>query len=385
VRGPLIISTESSSGAERPQVSASWESPARLWDGVGRLIDSAPSLQDLRVHRLHLLAAERWRLQGRDVPDDLAAEERAAALRQVGASWILEKVRESIEGPLLVFKGAAIAANYPDPTTRPFSDIDLLVPDPQRAQQQLISAGFVPIGNPDEYYDDLHHLRPLVWPTIPILVEIHRHVSWVEWAPPPPNDVLFATAVDGPGLPEGVQTLAPPYHALVVAAHSWSTVPLRRALDLVDVAALLEGRLDGEVHAVAAEVGLDRLWHTTARAADYLLLDGRSKPSSLRIWGRSTADVRDPTVLEHHFRRWVSTYWARPPIQATGLLFWTLVRDLLPAHQEQWRPKLRRMARAFGNAFTGRSSHDADLGDDAHRFPRQRPRRSPAKRRGRRG
>lgn len=380
----LITSISSDSPGAGPNNPVPAGRVVRLWDGVGRLIDTSPTLQDLRVHHLHLLAADRWRQHGKDVPEALVADERGTALRQIAAHSILEKVRAIIDGPLVVFKGAAVAAHYPDPTTRPFSDIDLLLPDADRAQRELVSAGFVPIGNPDEYYDDLHHLRPLVWPTIPILVEIHRHVSWVEWALPPRNDGLFATAVDAPGLPEGVKTLAPPYHALVVAAHSWSTAPFRRALDLVDVTALLDGDLNGEVQAVAEEVGLDRLWRTTAHAAEYLLLDGRSKPASLRIWGRSTAAVRDPTVLEHHFRRWASTYWALPPLQATGLFFWTLVRDLLPAHQETWKPKLRRMARAFGNAFTGRSSHDAGLGDDAHRFPRQRP-RAVAKRRDRSG
>lgn len=76
-----------------------------LWVGVDRLIDRAPGLVDLQSHRVEPLAARRLRAQGRPVPPDLVAEERAAAVSMLVAPLLLERVREACGGPLLLFKG----------------------------------------------------------------------------------------------------------------------------------------------------------------------------------------------------------------------------------------------------------------------------------------
>ena len=47
---------------------------SELWAAVDRLLDSAPGLEDLRVHRLQLLAARRWGALGRPVPRELVEE-----------------------------------------------------------------------------------------------------------------------------------------------------------------------------------------------------------------------------------------------------------------------------------------------------------------------
>ena len=52
-----------------------------IWHAAGLLVDRAPSLEDLRHHRMHLVAARHWRLSGRPVPTALAEEEHAIMMR----------------------------------------------------------------------------------------------------------------------------------------------------------------------------------------------------------------------------------------------------------------------------------------------------------------
>jgi hypothetical protein len=40
-------------------------SASDIWTAVERLVDRAASLDDLRAHRIHLLAGRRWRADGR--------------------------------------------------------------------------------------------------------------------------------------------------------------------------------------------------------------------------------------------------------------------------------------------------------------------------------
>ena len=62
---------------------------------IERLVDTAPSLEALRKHRLQLAAARLWRSHGREVPADFVSEERAAAVRAMLARCILGKVRSA--------------------------------------------------------------------------------------------------------------------------------------------------------------------------------------------------------------------------------------------------------------------------------------------------
>ena len=113
-----------------------------LWARVDRLIDSAPSPRDVRAHGLQLLAARRLRSLGRPVPPGLAREELHAAFVWHALPSLLAEVRAACEGPILVIKGPAAAAQYPDPTLRPFVDVDLVVPDAAQTQHELLAAGF---------------------------------------------------------------------------------------------------------------------------------------------------------------------------------------------------------------------------------------------------
>ena len=130
-----------------------------IWTAVERLADRAASIDDLRAHRIHLIAARRLRALGRPVPAALANEMRASAACALTVPLLLRRVRAALDGPLVVIKGPEAAAHYPDPVLRPYGDIDLLVRDAAASQRALLAAGFFPIGDPRLYEDWLSQLR----------------------------------------------------------------------------------------------------------------------------------------------------------------------------------------------------------------------------------
>jgi hypothetical protein len=71
-----------------------------LAGAIERLVEAAPSLGAIRKHHLHLAAARLWRSRGRDVPADLMAEARAAALRAMLARFIIGKAPWRVRGAL---------------------------------------------------------------------------------------------------------------------------------------------------------------------------------------------------------------------------------------------------------------------------------------------
>ena len=342
-----------------------------LWAGVDRLIDRAPSPVDLRAHGLQVLAARRLR---RELPPEFADVEWEASQRSAVGRLILREARSAYDGPIIVLKGLDTATYYPSMHLRPFADIDLLVEDAERAQRALISSGFVPVGLPDAYYDGLHHLRPLVRPEAPSLaVEIHRRPNWFSWSDPPANDELFNSVLPSAlGVP-GVFGLLPAQHALVVAAHAWVELPLRRLLDLVDAAAISSQADSDALMAVARRWDMLRVWRTTSAAANALFYN-EPTPSSLRVWGRNLEAVRDRTVLETHFRRLASVFWARPPLLALATAGRILAETALPAPSDSWSTKLARTRRAIMDRSKPAAQHAQTLGEDAQRAPRFRRR-----------
>ncbi len=338
-----------------------------LWRGVDRLIDRAPSLADLRSHGLQLLAGRSLRRRGIPLPEQLAQEEVIARRRELAASLVLARMRASYEGPMILMKGPEMAARYPT-GCRPFGDLDVLAEDPEAAQRALIAAGFERVGFEDSYYDGLHHLGPLRLPEVPTpILEIHRRPNWVEWAGPPSNEELFATAVPSVCEVDGFLALSAPQQALALAAHSWIEMPLRRILDLIDIT--LVARSGGErreAGLVASRWGLERMWKTTLSAADSLLF-AEPPPAALRIWARNLRQVRDRTVLENHVRRWLSGFAALPPASATRAGLVAVARDLRPAPTEPWTSKLRRTREAVRNPTRPAADHASRLGRDAKR------------------
>jgi hypothetical protein len=332
---------------------------AGLWSAVDELVDRAPRLSDLRGHGLHLLAVRRWQALGRPVPDELATEQRASAFLSLVGLHVLEQARDACTDPIVVMKGPELAARYPDPALRPFRDLDLLAADALRTQRELIAACFEPIGVPGRYAG-IHHLQPLRRPDLPLIVEVHDRPKWVEGLPAPRTEELLEVAVPSACGAEGVLALSPQHHALAVAAHSWSHVPLGRLLHLVDIAALLP-EIDAEATAaLARRWGLDRVWRTTLAATE-AVLPGTGVRGALPPWAGNLREARERTVLETHLERWFSAFSAFPRADACGRSARAVGRALGPRSGESGANKLRRTRRAARDAFSRQSDHHRAL------------------------
>lgn len=331
-----------------------------IWNAVDRLVDSAPRLSDLRNHRIDLFAARRWRALGREVPPELVEEERRIAALTLGAPAVLRRARDAYDGTLLLLKGPEVARRYPDPALRRFGDLDLLVDDAKAAYKALRAAGFKPAGDP-ALYVDIHHLRPLCLPGLPVPVELHSRPKWIDHVPAPSADELFAVAVPSTVGVDGVLALPPSHHAVVLAAHSWAHEPLRRLGEILDIAVMLEEGDRREAQTIARSWGIQRLWKTTVAAMDAVFWD-RRQPWTLRIWARNLARVRERTVLESHLEHWLSNFAVLPPERALRGLSAVVRRELGPAEGEAWRQKLARTRTALRNAYVRRSEHDQEVG-----------------------
>lgn len=330
-----------------------------LWQSVDRLIDRASSTADLRAHRLHLLAVARYRATGRSVPADLMEAAREGTLATFAAPLLLEHVRKVVEGPIMLLKGPEVAARYPAPALRPFGDLDLLVEDPIAAQRALIGAGFTLVGD-ERLYREIHHLRPLHYPSYPLIIEVHARPKWIETGYGPGIDELLEAAVQSAVGVDGILAPAPEHHTLLLAAHSWAHAPLGQLLQLIDVAALRSESVPNEIASLARRWKIGQVWSLTDAAADALLLDG-ARPLPLHVWARHLRSVRHRTVLETHLARWLPAFSVLPFRRACGAALRAIERDLTPAPGERWRVKLKRTRLAIGNAFVRRAEHDSEL------------------------
>jgi Uncharacterised nucleotidyltransferase len=321
-----------------------------------------PALPQLRHHRVHLLAARRWREIGRPVPADLVDEEHWAGVVTLTTPLLLERVRAACDGPLLLVKGPEAARHYPDAALRPWTDVDLITPEAEDVQQALLESGFEPVGEP-ELYRDIHHLRPLRIPELPLVVEIHSEPKWPSRLEAPSAEELIARATPSPLRVQGLLGLPPAEHAVLLAAHAWSHGALRRLSDLVDVAAVATAADPTELEQTAQRWELDKIWRTTIAAAD-AILDARADPWSLRLWARHLRAVRERTVFESHLARWLEGFWGLPAGPALAASWEAVAADFRPEHGEPWRRKLLRSGRSLRNARAPRSEHDETLERD---------------------
>jgi hypothetical protein len=332
--------------------------PSQMLDRVGALIDHAPSTADLAYHRVELIAAARWRRKGRSIPADLVACERAAAVSALAAGRLLERVRQATDGPLVLIKGPDVARYYPDPAERDFSDLDVLTRDAPATQRQLLGSGFVEVGEP-ALYQGIHHLRPLHWPGLPLVVEVHSSAKWIDGVVPPDTAELIAAAESQPGRPDGFLVLPPAHHALVLAAHGWAHEPLARLRDLLDIALVARAAHYEEIDRLAAAWGLQRMWRTTACAIEAVVGDG-PRPLSVVLWGRHLEEARERTVVESQPERTCGDLWGLPRSHLPSVVT-ALGADLLPGAGEGWAAKVVRTRAALSNAFVPKSQHDRML------------------------
>lgn len=330
-----------------------------IWAAIDRIVDGNDDVERLRSHRLHLLAARRWRARGRQVPAAVLAAERRSALTSMLVPEVLTRVRRAVDGPIIVHKGPEVAKRYPDPIARPYVDLDLLVSDADSAQRALQQAGFYAVGDPAAYVGSPHR-QPLEFPELPLVVEVHESPNWPRWLGRVPTADLLAGAVDSNLAVDGVLTLAPAHHALAVAAHAWAHGPLARIGDLLDVS-VMSAELDPqELRTLAASWGLARLWQTTTETADAVLRTG-GRTWALATWARNLGGVRERTVFEYHLGRWAAPFSAVPFRAAVRVMGQEIGKDLRPRPGEEWGPKLGRTGQALRRAGVRKSEHDEAL------------------------
>jgi Uncharacterised nucleotidyltransferase len=327
-----------------------------IWDSAEALALRSPGLSDLRVHRLHLIAARALRSAGRPVPDELRAEARLAAAVALATPILLERVRAAYDGTIVLMKGPEVGARYPDPALRPCHDLDLLVGDAIRAQRALRAAGFVPTGDPQRY-EGIHHLRPLMLPGLPVTIEVHSRPKWPDRLPAPATDELLEAACPSALGTAGIMTLPPAHHAVVLAAHAWAHDPLASAGRLIDVSVMALEADPAEADALARRWGCLRLWRVTRRAAAALVEDGR-RPLAMRVWARHLRGARERTVLESHAVRTAGEAWSLPRRQAAAAAAGSLAKSVTRIPGEPWSQKLERSRTAVGDAFLAKSEHD---------------------------
>jgi hypothetical protein len=331
-----------------------------LWQGVGRLLERlAPDV--VSDHGLGALAARRLRLLGQELPERLVREERAARVATLVAPALLARARAAYDGPLMLVKGPELVDRYPD-GARGFGDLDLVAGDAERAQAKLLAAGFrLQPGTPPVDYERHHHLHPIVWPGLALPIEIHRRVMWPEGLEGPSNDELFAAAGSAHVGVDGLLVPDPRHHALLLAAHAWGEVPMRKLRQLVDVAVFADDGDLAELEELARRWGFARGWRATLSAADWLLRAG-PEPAFVGIWARYLRSLRDPTVFEMHVQEWLSPFTLAPPGPALRLSLGAVRRDLRPGAHESWGAKARRMGRAMLHPSSPKSMYDRRFG-----------------------
>jgi hypothetical protein len=329
---------------------------AQLWRAAHELADRARGPADLRAHGLHLIGAARLRALGRPVPDELVVEERRAAMANLAVPALLLRARAAYGGKLMIMKGPEVALRYPDPVLRPFKDIDLLADDAVAAQRALIAAGFEEVGPHDEYANG-PHLRSLAWPGLPTTIEVHRAVHWVDGlSAPSPDEILDAAEPSRLGV-AGILAPAPHHHVLLLTAHAWAHEPLRRLVELVDVAALSQETGVAAVQALARRWRCERLWLSTQRAIDAVLY-GASRPLALRTWARHLPDARERTVLESRLQRLAGPAWGLSARNVPWAVLCACAKHLRRHGDEPWRAKLARTGRLMRDAPLPISEHD---------------------------
>lgn len=335
------------------------------WECVEALVDRAPQLCDLQLHGLDLIAAQRLRARGDEIPPALVAHERVAAAIAMAAPLLLRRTRAAYDGRLLLFKGPEVAARYPDPGMRNYSDLDLLADDAPAAHRALLAAGFVRTGLWAPHMD-LRHLQPLAWPGLPIAIELHAYPHVPTGLRPPPTQELLAAAVPSRFAADVVESLAPAQHTLVVAAHAWSHDALANIGHLLDVALLACETDRTALRALAVRWDWTRLWRATEATLEALFDDG-APPLAQRLCAPHLRAARERTLLERHVAELAGPAFGLPPRRAALESARVLRRRILPAQEETWARKAHRARRALRHRGLRHSEHDARLpSEDLH-------------------
>ena len=331
-----------------------------MWDRIDTLLERTDSATDvLRVHRVELLEARRRQAAGLPLDDGLIADQTRAAVDELAVIPVLARAREAYDGPLVLMKGPEVALDYGATGLRAFGDLDLLTDDAEAAQAALIAAGFQEVFDA-EVYEGIHHLRPLWWPGLPLVIELHMRANWPAAIPGPSTEDLLAAAVPSRLPVPGIDTLPPEHHTLLLAAHAWEHQPLGRLGNLIDVSVMLRRSDEVVVARLAREWGCARMWRTT-RAAVRSVVDGDGRSAAVAIWARHLRGVRERTVFEWHLKDFLGPLWGLPVGAALHAVLTELRTTIGRMRHEPWRAKITRAALAVRHAGVARSEHKLAL------------------------
>lgn len=275
---------------------------------------------------------------------------------------MLRRIRQATDAPIIVMKGAVAAERWSSSRLRPWTDMDIFVGDGEAVQAALLAAGFVEVGDVEDYRDS-HHLRPVAHPLLPFAVEVHRRPKWPNQRPPSFDEVLEAAEPASFGVP-GVFAPTPVHHAVLMAGHAWAHDPLGSIGPLADIAAMSHAAGPAATASVARAWGVRRLWASTSRAIDQLLLSDKS-PTRSRVWHRHLYEVRPRTVFEGHVERLVAPIAAAPVAAAPLVAARAMWETLRPWPGERWASKLERSRQSLRHASMREPEHHEAL--SAHR------------------
>ena len=225
---------------------------------------------------------------------------------------MLRRIREATDEPIILMKGLAAAERWPGTRLRPWTDMDLFVRDGEAVQAALLRAGFVEVGEPEDY-DDSHHLRPVAYPGFPFAVEIHRRPKWPNDRPPSFDEVLEAAArLFRCRMSSRHRPLTTRYSSPVTRRRMtrWAHRPFGRHRRNDP-----RGRRRSRP-SVSRAWGVSRLWAATAWSLDRLLLSPQSSTTRRPIWHRHLYEARERTVFEGHVERLAGPKAASTPAAA---------------------------------------------------------------------
>ena len=172
---------------------------APLWQAVDRLLAHA-DLTGVEAHGLGPLAAHRLRELGQPVPAALEQARALARMAMLTSIPLLRRIRDLVDGPLVLMKGAEVASLYPGARARSAMSIYSL----SRAvvlHAALRREGFVEVEYPGEDFSDYRHLPPLRVPNLWLRVEIHvRPIVPAGYRPPPLDDIVQASVPSALGI-----------------------------------------------------------------------------------------------------------------------------------------------------------------------------------------
>lgn len=207
-----------------------------------------------------------WRaLEAADRTDVLGAHADAVRadhlVRRAQAELLLPRALELAYASLgeagldaLLFKGPAVAAQYPSRGLRPMDDIDVLVPpeDAERARAALEAGGWRIIGpRPGDHYDEAF-LHPAV-PHLPI--ELHRGLSaWRDQGNTLTLEKLWPERRPAIVFGVPVHVLPPELDLIALAAHAGKPFHyFTRMIWAVDLAVVIHAHPDLDWHRLLAQ------------------------------------------------------------------------------------------------------------------------------------